>query len=142
MSIKQTFQAITLGLFMAVGVAGVTAVALPAVTVSAACKDGEPCCGGVQTSIISCDQTGEGSSVQDSGLWGILLLVVNILTAGVGVLALAGIVYGSILYTSAGGSSEQIKKAKDIFMNVAIGVIAFALMFSVLNFLVPGGIFN
>lgn len=100
-------------------------------------------CGGVQTSIISCDQSGSGSNGgTDTGLWYILILVINILTAGVGVLALAGIVYGAVLYTSAGGNSEQVKKAMGIFTNVVIGVVAFGGMYALLNFLIPGGAFN
>lgn len=98
-------------------------------------------CGGVQTAIISCNQSG-GDQVENTGLWGILLIAVNILTAGVGVLALAGIVYGAVLYTSAGGNPEQVKKARTIFTNVVIGVVAFAGMFTLLNFIVPGGVFN
>jgi hypothetical protein len=70
------------------------------------------------------------------------VLVVNILTGGVGVLAIMGIIYASILYTTAGGSKEQIEKAKGVIMNVVIGVVAFLLMFSFVNFLVPGGLFN
>lgn len=97
-------------------------------------------CGGVQTSVISCSQTGKGGE-KNSGLWGILLLAINILTAGVGVAALAGIVYGAILYTSSGGSQEQVKKAMTIFTNVVIGVVAFAGMWALLNFLIPGGVF-
>jgi len=101
-----------------------------------------PCCGGVNTGIIGCTQDGTGSDIKNTGLWGILLLVINILTAGVAVIALAGIVYGSILYTSAGGSQEQVKKAMGIFTNVVIGIIAFAGMWTLLNFLIPGGVFN
>ena len=100
-----------------------------------------PCCGGVDTGIIGCTQDGTGNDVKNSGLWGILLLAINILTAGVGVVALGGIVYGSVLYTSAGGSQEQVKKAMGIFTNVVIGVIAFAGMWALLNFLIPGGVF-
>jgi len=116
-------------------------------------------CGGVQTSIVSCDQSpcpnnGEvtngkcpdgskpSTKAQDTGAWGILLVAINILTAGIGVAAVGGIVYGAILYTSAGGSEEQVKKAMGIIQNVVIGVIAYALMYSGLNFLIPGGLFN
>ena len=96
------------------------------------------------TAIIKCsnvktDGTGDETN---TGLWSILLLVINILTAGVGVLALGGIVYGAVLYTAAGGSQEQIKKATTIFTNVVIGVIAFAGMWALLNFIVPGGVFK
>ena len=95
------------------------------------------------TAIIKCDNVDtDASGMQNTGLWSILLTVINIMTVGVGVLALAGIVYGGILYTSSGGSPEQVKKARAIFTNVVIGVIAFGGMYALLNFIVPGGIFN
>ena len=99
-------------------------------------------CGGVPTSIIHCDEKGgDNAKVEDTGVWGILKMVINIMTTGVGILAVGGIVYGSILYTSAGGSSDQTKKAIGIITNVVIGLIAYALMYAITNFLVPGGLF-
>ncbi len=133
MTIKQKIRNLVLGGLLLVPV---VAIAVPSATSYAQQK-----CGGVDTAIISCDEKG-GGELEDSGLWGLLLVVINILTAGVGVLALAGIVYGSVLYTSAGGSPEQVKKAYNIFTNVVIGVIAFGGMFALLNFLIPGGVFN
>lgn len=103
-------------------------------------------CGGAPTGLINCgdnktDNNGDGViDEKDNGVWSILLITINILTAGVGVVALAGIVYGSILYTSSGGSQEQVKKAITVFTNVAIGVVAFAGMWALLNFLIPGGV--
>ncbi len=99
-------------------------------------------CGGVTTALIKCDETGEGDDITNTGIWGLLNMAIGILTAGVGVVALGGIVYGAILYTSAGGNPEQVKKARTIFMNVAIGVIAFAGMFALLEFLIPGQVFG
>lgn len=101
-------------------------------------------CGNVQTAIINCDQTGDGQSgeIKDTGIWGILMLVVNILLGGVAVLALGGLVYGAVLYTSAGGNAEQVKKAVGVFTNIVIGIVAFAGMWVLLNFLIPGGAFN
>lgn len=128
MRLKQTARIITLAAVFALG--GLL-FAGPAVAAE---------CGSVQTSIINCEQDG-GSTPQETGVWGILLLVINILTAGVGVVAVGGIVYASILYISAGGSGEQTKKALGIIANVVIGVLAYALMYAVLNFLVPGGLF-
>lgn len=117
---------------------------MPSSTVSAVCDSSSPqCCGGVETSIITCAETGEeNGGIRTSGIWGILLLAINILTAGIGIAAVAGIVYGSILYTSAGGSPEQVKKAMGIITNVVIGVLAYALMYAGLNFLIPGGLFT
>lgn len=101
-------------------------------------------CGGVQTSIISCGQSGDttGGRVENSGAWGILLLIINIMTAGVGILAVGGIAYGSILYASAGDKAEQTKKAVGIITNVVIGIVAYGLMYGLLQYLVPGGVFN
>lgn len=100
-------------------------------------------CAGAKTSIIECNKSdGSDGNVKNSGIWFILITAINILIAGVGVLALAGIVWGSILYTSAGGNPEQVKKAMGIFTNVVIGVVAFAGMWVFLNFLIPGGAFN
>lgn len=99
-------------------------------------------CGGAQTAIISCPQTSQGPDARNSGVWGVLLIALNILTAGVGIAAVGGIVYGAILYTSAGDSTEQTKKALEIIRNVVIGLIAYGLMYLVLNFLIPGGIFE
>ena len=100
-------------------------------------------CGGVATSVVDCAQTGtSGSGIANTGVWGILLLAINILTALVALAAVGGVVYGAVLYTSAGGSQEQVKKAMGIITNVVIGVITYALMYSVSNFLIPGGIFS
>lgn len=94
------------------------------------------------TIIISCDNVNGSGEIENTGLWSLLLMIVNILTAGVGVVALGGIIYGSILYTSSAGNPEQVKKAMTVIRNVIIGVVAFAAMFAVLNFLVPGGVFR
>ena len=100
------------------------------------------CCGNTQTSIIGCTQDNKGGDIQNNGVWGLLLLALNILTAGVGIAAVGGIVYGSILYTTAGDSSEKVKKAIGVIMNVVIGIVAFVAMYAILQFLIPGGIFT
>lgn len=99
-------------------------------------------CGGVETSIITCPQTKDPKTAQDSAVWGILLIVLNIMTAGIGIAAVGGIVFGSILYASAGDKAEQTKRAITIITNVVIGLVAYGLMYLVLNFLIPGGIFK
>ena len=100
-------------------------------------------CAGVDTAIISCEQSGgDNPNPQQSGVWGLLLITLNIMTAGVGIAAVGGIVWAAILYSSASDSAEQVKKAKDIIRNVAIGLVSYALMYLFLNFLIPGGIFS
>ena len=98
-------------------------------------------CGGAETSIISCSQTSTGTNAKDNGIWGVLLIVLNILTGAVGIAAVGGIVYGAILYTSAADNAQQVKQAMEIIRNVVLGLVAYGLMFIGLNFLIPGGIF-
>lgn len=94
-------------------------------------------CGGADTSIISCDE-----GTETNGVFSILLMAINILTAGVGIAAVGGIVYGAILYTTAGDSSEQISSAKAIIRNVVIGLILFVGMYALLQYIIPGGILD
>lgn len=126
MKIKQTIVALTILAGIGVILTGPAALAN---------------CGGVTTSIISCPQGSGGTTVQTTGVWGILVLAIQIMTAGVGVLAVGGVVYGSILYTSAGDSAEKVSKAREVIRNVVIGILAYALMFALLNYIIPGGLF-
>ena len=123
------------------GFAALLIIAASAALVSPALAQTQ--CGGVQTSVIGCGQTGGSDApIANTGVWGVLLLAINILTGLVGLAAVIGVVYGAILYTSAGGNQEQVKKAMGIITNVVIGVITYALMYSISNFLIPGGIFG
>lgn len=139
-NIKQTIKNTVMGISVAIFGAIAVASFMPTTTYAADDKGNNGC--GTNTAIISCNNVNGKSGAEGTGLWSLLLTVVNILVAGVGVLALVGIVYGSVLYTSAGGSPEQVKKARGIFVNVVIGVVAFGGMYTILNFLVPGGVFN
>lgn len=128
MNIKQKITTLVVIAIVSVGVAAPTASAAT--------------CGGAQTAIIECSQNSEGADAKNNGIWGVLLIVLNILTASVGIAAVGGIVYGSILYTTAADSTEQTKKAIEVIRNVVIGLVAYGLMYMGLNFLIPGGIFT
>lgn len=100
-------------------------------------------CGKAETSIINCSDVDEKSSdPQDSAVWKLLIQALHIMTAGVGILAVGGIVYGSILYAGAADKVEQTKKAIGIILNVVLGLVAYLAMYLFLNFLIPGGIFT
>ena len=72
----------------------------------------------------------------------LLKYVLWILTAGVGIVAVGAVVYAGILYASAGDNQQQVQQAKTAIKNTVIGIVAFALMSLVLNWLIPGGVFN
>ena len=100
-------------------------------------------CAGVDTSIISCAEPDPNKTdIDGTGLWSLLIMALNILTAGVGVAAVGGIVYGGILYSTSQGKPEQRKKSITTIFNVIVGLVLFALMSAFLNYLIPGGILN
>lgn len=132
MNIKQKIIYMTIGLSAA-------ALGLLASPMASAAE--EPLkCAGADTSIISCKADNKGT--ETSGVWQLLIMVLQIMTAGVGILAVGGIVYGAVLYTTATDKAEQTKKAIGIITNVVIGIFAYGLMYVVLNFLIPGGLFK
>lgn len=80
--------------------------------------------------------------LEQSAIWLILIWVINILTVGVGILAVGAIVYAGFLYATARDDSGQVKKSIEIITNTVIGLLIYVFMFAILNFLIPGGIFN
>lgn len=93
-------------------------------------------CGGAETSIISCDGTGSTAIID------IIKQVIKILTAGIGIAAVGAVIYGAFLYTTSEGSPDKIKKAREVWTNTVIGIIMFAFMVAITNFIIPGGVFN
>ena len=93
-------------------------------------------CGGAETSVISCE--GEGSTA----IINIIKQVIKILTAGIGIAAVGAVIYGAFLYTTSEGSPDKIKKAREIWTNTVIGLLMFAFMVLITNFIIPGGVFD
>lgn len=91
--------------------------------------------GCVSTAILnngcSCDD-GHGSSVKS-----VLRLVVDIMSIGVGILAVIGISISGVQYLTAGGNEEKTRKAKRRIIEIVIGVAVFVLIYAILYFLVP-----
>ena len=98
-------------------------------------------CAGVKTSYFSCP-TGSDSSVQDSNFWKFLETSLNILLGLVGILAVGGIVYGAIMYSSAQDNENQVGQAKGIIQGVVVGLVAFIAMYAFFQYLIPGGVFS
>ena len=88
-----------------------------------------------------CDAANE-KDLQKSGTWKLLEFAISILTVAVGVVAVAMIAFASFMYTTAGGNAEQTKKAIEMIRNVVIALIIYAMMWALLNWLVPGGVFS
>lgn len=113
------------------GIAVATAVLAPSALAAS--------CGNVETSIIDCSSANDttGSSVV-----ALLVTVIQILTGAVGIVAIGALIYAGILYAAASGNSSQVAKAKELIANTVIGLVLFAGMALVLNYLIPGGLFS
>ena len=98
-------------------------------------------CGGVEVAILECKTSNTGDAVQDSALWSILSLVLNIMIGGVGIAAVGGIIYAAIMYASAQDNASQVQQAKDMIRNVIIGLVLMLVMWAGLQYLIPSGIF-
>lgn len=85
--------------------------------------------------------SGDSPTSKNSAILALLQWAIGILTAGVGVVAVAAFIYAGILYSGADGSAEVVKKSKSIMQNTVIGLVLFAGMALALIWLVPGGVF-
>lgn len=94
-------------------------------------------CAGVDTSTITCD----GKSGKEA-IFDIVKQAVKILTMGVGVTAVGAVAFGGILFSTSGDKPENIKKARQIWINVVIGLLLYAFFVTLTQFLIPGGVFS
>ena len=88
-------------------------------------------CGGVETSIIECGD-------EESGIGAILKTVINVMSIGIGILAVIGITVVGIQYLTAGANEEQVRKSKRRLIEIVIGIIAYILLYALLQWLIPG----
>ena len=76
------------------------------------------------------------------GVYTILNLVIDILSIGVGILAIIGITIVGIKYLTAKGDIEQAKKAKTRLLQIVIGLVTYVLLYAGIQWLLPGGKLN
>ena len=91
----------------------------------------------VETAILKgCGDVAEGT--EGEGITCILKTTVDILTVGVGVLGVLGIVIAGIQYLTSAGNEEQMRKAKRRIFEIVIGLAAYVLIYALLSWLLPG----
>lgn len=88
-----------------------------------------------------CGSADDGN-LETSGTWKLLIFIIDIMTAGVGLVAVVMIAYAAFRYTTAQSDEGVTKEAKEIIRNVAIGIAVYAMMWAMIQWLVPGGVFS
>ena len=102
---------------------------------SCKCVDGSSGEVVIETNILSgCDCSPDGPSA----IANILLLIVNIMTIGVGILGVLGITIVGIQYLTAGGNEEKTRKAKRRLFEIVLGLAVYVAIYAILQWLLPG----
>jgi hypothetical protein len=81
--------------------------------------------------------TGEGTPIQDFAY-----AIIRFLSVGVGLVLVASIIYAGIQYSSSEGNPEATQAAKKRIQNAIIGLIFYLFIFALVQYLVPGGLFD
>lgn len=90
--------------------------------------------------VILTDCWDKASGENGKGIMCVLKIALDILTVGIGILGVLGIVIVGIQYLTAGGNEEQTRKAKRRMFEIVIGLVAYVLLYALLNWLLPGGL--
>ena len=76
------------------------------------------------------------------GVFTIINFIIEVLTIGVVIIGVISIAIAGITYLSAKDNIGQTVQAKRRISEIVIGLIAYAMIYAVLSFLLPGGTFN
>ncbi len=91
----------------------------------------------------TCDDVSTlGDACRDGqgGIWGILNMILDVLTIGVGAAAIIGLVIAGIIYGTAGGNDSKVALAKQMIFNIVIGLLLYGILWAILNFVLPGNV--
>lgn len=76
------------------------------------------------------------------GVYTTINLVITILTYGVAIAATVGLVITAIIYITSGDNAARLSMAKTRALEIIVGLGIYAVMWSLAQWLVPGGIMN
>lgn len=91
-------------------------------------------CGQAETVLITCSGTGVGA------IGDVLRIVITVLSVLIGVAAVGGLAWASVLYAKAEDSEGNTKESKELIRNIVIGLLLYGFMIAIINWLVPGGV--
>lgn len=67
--------------------------------------------------------------------------LINVLAGAVGLIVTINIIIGGVQYSAAGGDPQKVANARKRIYNSVFGLVAFGLLYSFMQWLVPGGLF-
>ena len=123
---------VIVGAVMIVGMSVMNIVTSPRVF-AASCE--------VKTSVLGDNGCVNGAE-DGSAIFSVLNIVLQILTYGVGIVGTFGIVITGIQYMTAKDNAGQLAAAKTRMIAIIIGLVAYAVLWAFLQWLLPGGLFS
>jgi hypothetical protein len=91
-------------------------------------------CGEAQTVLISCE--GKGTEA----LGNVLRIFISVLTVIIGIAAVGGLAWASVLYAKAEDNASEVKEARALIRSIVIGILLYGFLVGIINWLVPGGV--
>jgi hypothetical protein len=102
--------------------------------------DGKKC---VKLSVpLTSNMTCVSNTAEGGAIFVYLKLFLLFLSGAVGIVVVLMLVIAGIQYISSAGDPGAIKAAKDRIVNAITALVLFALMYAILSFLIPGGLFS
>lgn len=100
-------------------------------------------CGEVETSFdFNCKDVDPDATDIHNPIFHLILVGINLMSVALGLAVAFFIIWGAMLYTSSNGEAAKAQKGISYITNAVLALVLFAAMYSVANFLIPGGIFN
>lgn len=101
---------------------------------------------------VECDEPGNcaketmfawcGNKTEGVGVQCLINDVLAFLSVGVGIAVVAGVIIGGITYSTSQGNPAQVQKGITIIANSAIGLVMYLLLWAIIQWLIPGGVFQ
>ena len=88
-----------------------------------------------------CDNKSAADCLSTNPIVKYLNVIVDVLSVAVGLVVIAMIIIGGIQYSMAGDNPSAVTAAKKRIANALLALLAYALTFSFLQWIVPGGVF-
>lgn len=96
---------------------------------------------GVKCKVVAeCDDP-NGLNTENCGILEYLAIFINVLSGLVGVAVIGSIIVAGIQYSASAGDAQAVAAAKKRISNALLALLVFALTYSFLQWLVPGGVF-
>ena len=82
------------------------------------------------------------AALTDNPIFVYLRFFLMFLAGGVGMAVVGGVVAGSYLYITARANVSQTQQGQNMIINAVIGLLLFIFMYAILQFIIPGGVFQ